>query len=180
MTETNATNGDRFKFAGMEYDSTTGQYYDQARDYDSATGRFMSQDPKGFSAGDMDLYRYVDNLPTSSTDPSGMEDPWKELTGQVTFGWDLPLTRKDHKLLVCPNIDFTVNYGPSVGGAQLGLKYTFWPVSDNPFTPVPILTIPKPPNPGSAPPSPFTDSSTDLELQMIMDVIKEAFRSNPL
>ena len=29
LTETNASNGDRFKFAGMQYDSTTGQYYDQ-------------------------------------------------------------------------------------------------------------------------------------------------------
>ena len=29
LTETNATNGDRFKFAGMEYDSATEQYYDR-------------------------------------------------------------------------------------------------------------------------------------------------------
>ena len=29
VTETNAANGDRFKFAGMEYDSTTNQYYDR-------------------------------------------------------------------------------------------------------------------------------------------------------
>ena len=28
VTETNAANGDRFKFAGMQYDATTGQYYD--------------------------------------------------------------------------------------------------------------------------------------------------------
>ena len=34
LTETNATNGDRFKYAGMEYDSTTGQYYDRGRTYD--------------------------------------------------------------------------------------------------------------------------------------------------
>ena len=31
VTETDASNGDRFKFAGMEYDSTTGQYYDRAK-----------------------------------------------------------------------------------------------------------------------------------------------------
>ena len=30
-TETSASNGDRFKFAGMEYDATTLQYYDHAR-----------------------------------------------------------------------------------------------------------------------------------------------------
>jgi RHS repeat-associated protein len=55
VTETNATSGDRFKFAGMEYDSTTGVYDDHARYYDSVTGRFVSQDPKGFAAGDTNL-----------------------------------------------------------------------------------------------------------------------------
>ena len=72
VTETNATNGDRFKFAGMEYDSTTGQYYDRARFYDPATGRFVSQDPAGFAAGDANLYRYVGNDPTNEVDPSGL------------------------------------------------------------------------------------------------------------
>ncbi len=72
VTETNATNGDRFKFAGMEYDATTGQSYDRARYYDEAIGRFMAQDPMGFQAGDEDLYRYVGNGPTDATDPSGL------------------------------------------------------------------------------------------------------------
>ncbi len=71
LTETNATNGDRFKYAGMEYDSATGQYYDRARTYDPVTGRFTSQDPTGFGAGDGDLYRYVSNDPLSYTDPTG-------------------------------------------------------------------------------------------------------------
>jgi RHS repeat-associated protein len=71
-SETNATNGDRFKFAGMEYDSATGQCYDRARDYGSATGRFVSQDPMGLAAGDADLYRYAANGPTDATDPTGL------------------------------------------------------------------------------------------------------------
>jgi RHS repeat-associated protein len=74
-TETNATNGDRFKFAGMEYDSTTGQYYDRARDYNSAAGRFTSQDPTWFAAGDTDLYRYVFSDPVDAVDPSGLMPP---------------------------------------------------------------------------------------------------------
>jgi len=73
VTETNATNGDRFKFAGMEWDTAIGQYYDRARWYGAAGGRFLSQDPKGFAAGDADLYRYVLNAPTLATDPTGME-----------------------------------------------------------------------------------------------------------
>ena len=40
VTETDAANGDRFKFAGMQYDATTGQYYDHARWYSPAIGRF--------------------------------------------------------------------------------------------------------------------------------------------
>jgi RHS repeat-associated protein len=74
LTETNAANGDRFKFAGMEYDSTTKQNYDRARDYDATIGRFMSLDPKGFAAKDADLYRYVDNGPTNFTDPLGLDE----------------------------------------------------------------------------------------------------------
>jgi RHS repeat-associated protein len=72
--QSNASNGDRFKFAGMQYDSTTGQYYDHARAYDQSLGRFTSLDPMGFAAGDMDLYRYVANDPTHATDPTGFSE----------------------------------------------------------------------------------------------------------
>jgi hypothetical protein len=41
LTETNATNGDRFKFGGMEYDSTTQQYFDKARWYTPLQGKFV-------------------------------------------------------------------------------------------------------------------------------------------
>ena len=58
-------------FAGTEYDSGTGLYYDHGRYYDSVTGRFVSQDPMGFDAGDADLYRYVGNVPTAANDPTG-------------------------------------------------------------------------------------------------------------
>ena len=70
--QTNSSNGDRFMFAGMQFDATTGLYYDHARYYSAATGRFMSQDPNGFSAGDTNLYRYAANAPTIAVDPSGL------------------------------------------------------------------------------------------------------------
>jgi RHS repeat-associated protein len=73
VTQTNATDAVRFGFAGMEYDSTTGLYYDHARYYDAAIGRFTSQDPMRFAAGDTNLYRYVGNDPTSQMDSSGMQ-----------------------------------------------------------------------------------------------------------
>jgi len=72
LTETNATNGDRFKYAGMEYDSAIGQYYDRARYYNSVTGRFMGQDPLLFAAGSPNLYGYVGNDTLNATDPAGL------------------------------------------------------------------------------------------------------------
>jgi RHS repeat-associated protein len=73
LSESNAANGDRFKYAGMQYDGTTGLSYDQARWYDPVTGRFISRDPSGFGGGDANLYRYVGNGPTDAIDPSGAQ-----------------------------------------------------------------------------------------------------------
>jgi RHS repeat-associated protein len=66
VTETNASEGDRFKFAGMEYDSVTGLYYDHARYYDAAIGRFLSQDPAGVASETVNCYEYVGNSPTDN------------------------------------------------------------------------------------------------------------------
>lgn len=41
--------------------------------YDPTLGRWLEQDPIGFDAGDMNLYRFVGNDPTNSVDPSGLE-----------------------------------------------------------------------------------------------------------
>ena len=72
LSETSPSNGDRFKYAGMQYDTATGLDYDRARWFDATIGIFMSADPKGFVAGDSNLYRYVGNGPTNETDPAGL------------------------------------------------------------------------------------------------------------
>ena len=74
LTETNASNGDRFKFAGMQHDSTIGQYFDHARWYGPVQGRFQAQDPLGFGGGDWNLYRYVKNDVSNAVDESGLND----------------------------------------------------------------------------------------------------------
>jgi hypothetical protein len=40
--------------------------------YDPVNGRFLQQDPTGFDAGDLNLYRYVRNNPVNQSDPSGL------------------------------------------------------------------------------------------------------------
>jgi RHS repeat-associated protein len=65
----NATNW--FRYTGRELDSGTGLYYYRARYYDPMAGRFLSEDPIGFSGGDKNLYRYVQDDPANLTDPQG-------------------------------------------------------------------------------------------------------------
>lgn len=61
----------RQKYTGREEDGTGLMYY-RARYYDSAIGRFVSEDPKGFSAG-INFYAYVDNNPSNANDPMGLD-----------------------------------------------------------------------------------------------------------
>ncbi len=62
----------RFLFTGREWNTTFGFYEYRARAYNPTIGRFMSEDPKGFDAGDYNLYRYCSNDPLDLTDPMGL------------------------------------------------------------------------------------------------------------
>jgi hypothetical protein len=53
--------------------------------YDPVVGRFLQEDPKGFAAGDENLYGYVGNSPTNATDPSGQ---WLLIDKDQTPYWD--------------------------------------------------------------------------------------------
>jgi RHS repeat-associated protein len=63
--------GNYILFTSREFDAETGLYYNRARHLDPATGRWTTQDPLGYAAGDTNLYRYVGNMATLATDPSG-------------------------------------------------------------------------------------------------------------
>jgi RHS repeat-associated protein len=81
------TDGDvefRFGYTGRELDTETGLNYYRARYYDPSIGRFISEDPIGFDAGDMNLYRYVANTPMTYTDPSGMCQSWMNTSNTST------------------------------------------------------------------------------------------------
>ncbi len=59
------------RHAGRPYEEQLDLFHNRARDYHPVAGRFIQEDPSGFSAGDMNLYRYCFNSPNNATDPSG-------------------------------------------------------------------------------------------------------------
>jgi RHS repeat-associated protein len=70
-SQTNSLLTLRFSYSGRELDAKTKLYYYRARYYDQGLGRFLSEDPNGFGAGDLNLFSYVGNSPTNFTDPTG-------------------------------------------------------------------------------------------------------------
>jgi RHS repeat-associated protein len=73
LGETSPTNGGRFTgFAMLERDSVTGLNLAVYREENPGTGRWDSHDPIKFVAGDINLYRYAKNEPTSGFDPLGL------------------------------------------------------------------------------------------------------------
>jgi len=86
--------GDRF--TGKPVSPTTGLYYDYQRWYDPSIGRFISQDSDpGYRSDPQSLnpYLYVENTPTTYTDPTG-ECPWciaaligAGIGAAVGYGW---------------------------------------------------------------------------------------------
>jgi RHS repeat-associated protein len=74
-------------FTGRENDPETGLYYYRARYYDPRAGRFITKDPIRFAAGDVNLYRYVQNNPVNFIDPDGLSP----------VGWVIKLTKTGYK-----------------------------------------------------------------------------------
>ncbi|QDU58543.1 putative deoxyribonuclease RhsB [Aeoliella mucimassa] len=62
-----------FGYTGHPLNETTDLNMTQHRPYEAATGGWLSQDPTGFDAGDVNLYRYVGNKVTGYVDPDGLE-----------------------------------------------------------------------------------------------------------
>jgi RHS repeat-associated protein len=61
-----------YQYTGRENDGT-GVYYSRARYYHPQLQRFISEDPTGFSGGDLNLFSYVHNSPSNFTDPLGLQ-----------------------------------------------------------------------------------------------------------
>jgi RHS repeat-associated protein len=63
ITSTAPAFNPRFAYTGREWDGEIGLYFYRARYYDAIVGRFIGEDAIGFTAGDVNLYRYVLNSP---------------------------------------------------------------------------------------------------------------------
>ena len=70
VSESNPANGDRFKYAGGQYDAIQGMYLFGARWENPQDGRWESPDPLGLLP-DSNPYRYVKNQPTGLKDRTG-------------------------------------------------------------------------------------------------------------
>jgi RHS repeat-associated protein len=61
-----------YGFQGMRADTFTGNIQSNSRDDRATLQRWAQVDPKGYGAGDNNLYRFVANNPINGTDPSGL------------------------------------------------------------------------------------------------------------
>lgn len=73
-----------YVFQGRRWDKESKTYYFRARYYDPSLGRFINQDPIGYGAGDVNLYRFVGNAPIIWRDPYGLEvGDWWDIKANV-------------------------------------------------------------------------------------------------
>ncbi len=66
--------GSQYLHQGGRLDACSGFYYFRNRDYSPTLGRWVTIDPIGYFAGDVDLYRSVSNNPINFRDASGLDD----------------------------------------------------------------------------------------------------------
>ncbi|MEJ5312619.1 MAG: RHS repeat-associated core domain-containing protein, partial [Anaerolineae bacterium] len=70
-SETNPAVDSLFLFTARPFDPDSQLQNNLNRWYDAQLGRWLSEDPIGFAAGDGNLYRYVGNGATDTSDPLG-------------------------------------------------------------------------------------------------------------
>jgi RHS repeat-associated protein len=63
----------RYLHQGGRFDAAVGLYSFRFRDYDPVLGRWTVMDPIGFTAGDVNWYRYESNTPVVGSDWSGLK-----------------------------------------------------------------------------------------------------------
>jgi len=103
---------------GGRYDGVSGLYNFRNRDYSATLGRWVTMDPMGYSAGDVNLYGYVHGSPATLSDPLGLA---------VTFtSIELRTTRKSVRGGKAGIDASYANLGPiaDTGGVRFGFAIT--------------------------------------------------------
>jgi RHS repeat-associated protein len=132
----------RFLFTGREYAATYAGTYTpaftfyeyRARAYNPVLGRFMSEDPKGFDAGDYNLFRYCHNDPLDRVDPMGLGD--EQVNAQmVKVGYVQPAMHVGSHIPTRTfvqtgwvRIDAALVEGKAQGGLIMGRTSKFTPI----------------------------------------------------
>jgi len=103
-------------------DGETGLVINWKRDDDPVTGRWTTLDPAGFTAGDANLFRYVENDPTNATDPTGLVYKSKDkdylvARGAITLNMSEDKTARRHWTFTVssrdPRVYQTINRAPA-------------------------------------------------------------------
>lgn len=114
------------RFPGQYFDAETGKHYNLNRYYDPKTSRYTQVDPIGFSAGDVNLYRYVGNNPVNSLDPFGLYDVDVHLG--MTYIWAKQSGFTQEQALAIAEADQGVDekwdttWGNPFGGTQMHFR----------------------------------------------------------
>lgn len=85
-SETDPPNGSEGGYVGGWLDEAMDLYTPHWRSYDPGVGQWVSEDPIGFAAGDVNLRRYVGNGATNGVDPAGLADEKKQFKRQWSKG----------------------------------------------------------------------------------------------
>lgn len=81
------TGSERYSYTGKEKDTSTGQFYYEARYYDASAHHFTQADtvtPGVYDPQNLNRYAYVNNNPLKYTDPSGhykLSNAWEYIAG---------------------------------------------------------------------------------------------------
>jgi RHS repeat-associated protein len=110
-SESNTSFGDMLKYAGGQEDSATGLVEFGWRYYDPYRGAWTSQDPRAFSAGDTNLYRYVGNSSVLFIDPSGLWKVKRQGGGRATA--TAAISRPGENQETIESLGLTVGLNPS-------------------------------------------------------------------
>ena len=113
-SQTNVSVTTLFGFTGRPLDSDTGLQNNLNRWYDAETGTWISEDPIGFAAADVNLYRYCGNQVTVAVDPSGLYwnwgNPFSKPMWDLFYYWDIENEAKESAFVKSACVTLTMRW----------------------------------------------------------------------